>query len=203
MTYRGPQVLLRAVSELARLPGVGEKTAQRLVFHLAHAERDYIDALTAALAELKSKLRLCSVCCGLTDADPCSLCTDPKRERDLLCVVEDPSDLFAIERSGQFRGLYHVLNGTLSPLDGIGPDQLKIAELMRRVAEAKPREIVLATNPNVEGEATALYLAKLLSERGIPVTRIALGIPMGAHLEYADQVTVGRAIAERRAFSPR
>jgi recombination protein RecR len=200
VTYRGPQAFLQAVTELSKLPGVGEKTAQRLVFHLLHSDDKYIQALSTALLDLKTKISFCSVCCALTDIDPCAICQDPHRDRELVCIVEDPSDLFVIERSGQYRGVYHVLHGALSPLDGIGPTQLKVAELVKRVEAHKPREVVLATNPNVEGEATAIYLAKLLGEKGIVASRIAMGIPMGGHLEFSDQVTVGRAIRERRQF---
>src|SRR5262249_9443556 len=138
--------------------------------------------------------------CGLTDETPCPICKSPDRDQDLICVVEDPSDLMAIEKTAQYRGLYHVLHGSLSPLEGRGPKELKVAELLKRCEPKKPKEVILATNPDVEGEATALYLSKLLSEKGIPTTRIALGLPMGGHLEYADHLTVSRAIAERRHF---
>jgi recombination protein RecR len=201
MIYRGPQALLRAVAELSKLPGIGERTAQRLAFHLIHAEGGYIRSLAEALVDLKNKISLCSVCCGLTDSDLCPICKDTHRDTEVICVVEDPSDLMAVERSGQYRGLYHVLHGCLAPLDGVGPENLKVAELLRRVDAKPPREVVLATNPNVEGEATALYLSRLLTERKVMTSRIALGLPMGGNLEYADQVTLGRSIAERRGFS--
>ena len=203
MTYRGPQAFQKAVAELGKLPGIGEKTAQRLVFHLVDANTASVDELAAALREIKSKITLCSSCCGLTDENPCEICRDPRRDAGLICVVEDPSDLMAIERSAQFRGRYHVLHGSLSPLEGVGPGELKIDGLLKRLDEKGTREVILATNPDVEGEATALYLAKLCADRGIPTTRIALGLPMGGHLEYADQLTVGRAIAERRSFHTR
>ncbi|MFH1016671.1 MAG: recombination mediator RecR [Pseudomonadota bacterium] len=199
--YRGPQAFLKAVAELSRLPGIGERTAQRLAFYLVDEGSDYAKALAEAIVDLKSKIFLCSVCCGLTDADPCPICRDSHRDSELICVVEDPSDQMAVERSGQFRGLYHVLHGCLAPLDGVGPEKLKVAELLKRVETKPVKEVVLATNPNVEGEATALYLARLLKERGVRTSRIALGLPMGGHLEYADQVTIGRAISERRGFS--
>ncbi len=201
MIYRGPQAFVRAVAELSKLPGIGERTAQRLAFHLVNAGNDYARSLAEAVTDLKNRIFLCSICCGLTDSDPCPICKDSHRDSDVICVVEDPSDLMAVERSGQFRGMYHVLHGCLAPLDGVGPEKLKVAELLRRIETKPPREVVLATNPNVEGEATALYLAKLLSARGVRASRIALGLPMGGHLEYADQVTVGRAISERRTFS--
>ena len=186
MSYRGPKALRRAVAALAKLPGIGERTAQRLVLHLVHAEPDYVKELTETVSRLKTEISLCSVCCGLTDTDPCEICQNPNRDQGLVCVVEEPSDLLAVERSGQFKGLYHVLHGSLAPLDGIGPDQLKIAELLRRVEKGSVREMILATNPDVEGEATALYLAKVCAKRGLPVSRIAMGIPMGGHLEYTD-----------------
>jgi recombination protein RecR len=201
MIYRGPQALLRAVAELSKLPGIGERTAQRLAFHLIDAEGGYIRSLAEALVDLKNKISLCSVCCGLTDSDLCPICKDTHRDTEVICVVEDPSDLMAVERSGQYRGLYHVLHGCLAPLDGVGPENLKVAELLKRVDAKPPREVVLATNPNVEGEATALYLSRLLTERKVLTSRIALGLPMGGNLEYADQVTLGRSIAERRGFS--
>lgn len=199
--FQGPQTLLKVVAQLSKLPGIGEKTAQRLAFFLVHAESDYVKTLASVLTDLKTNLRLCSNCCGLTDEDPCPICKDPKRQVDLICVVEYPSDLFAIERSGQFRGTYHVLHGTLSPLDGVGPDRLKVSELLRRIEASPPREVLLATNPDVEGEATALYLARQLGEKGIATSRIAMGLPMGGHLEFADQGTLARAILERRQFT--
>ncbi|MFH1262793.1 MAG: recombination mediator RecR [Pseudomonadota bacterium] len=203
MSYQGPKVFRDAVAELSRLPGIGEKTAQRLVMHLVQAEGKRVEGLAESLKKLTSELSLCSICFGYTDVDPCPICNDPSRDAGLICVVEDPSDLFAIERSAQYRGVYHVLHGTLAPLDGIGPQDLKIDALLKRVAGNPPREVVLATNPDVEGDATALYLAKLLSERKIRASRIAMGIPMGGHLEYTDQVTLGRAILERREFGIR
>lgn len=201
MSYAGPTTFRRAVAELSKLPGIGERTAQRLVFFLIHKSDGDVEALASSLRELKSMLSLCSVCSGLTDENPCLICKNPSRDAGVICVVEDPSDLFAVERSGQYRGSYHVLHGALSPLDGIGPGELRISELIKRVESSPPREVILATNPNVEGEATAIYLAKLMKERGIPVSRIAMGIPLGGHLEYADAVTLGRSISERRQFT--
>ena len=201
MSYEGPKAFRRAVEEFAKLPGIGEKTAQRLVFHLIHADPNFVKGFSGVLQDLKEKLKLCSTCCGLTEEDPCPLCCDSRRDHGLICVVEDPSHLFVIERSGQYRGVYHVLHGSLAPLDGIGPEELMVAQLLRRIAAAPPREVILATNPDVEGEATAAYLAKRLGAKGIRTTRIAMGIPMGGHLEYTDQVTIGRAIAERREYA--
>jgi recombination protein RecR len=203
MSYLGPKVFRDAVAALSRLPGIGERTASRLVLHLVRSEPKEIELLSDSLKRLKSEMALCSVCFGYTDGDPCPVCKDPSRDDGVICVVEDPSDLFAIERSSQYRGVYHVLHGTLSPLDGVGPKDLRVTELIRRVEVKPPREVVLATNPNVEGDATALYLAKLLGEKGIRTSRIAMGIPMGGHLEYTDQVTLGRAILERRDFGVR
>lgn len=200
MSYQGPKVFREAVAELSKLPGIGEKTAQRLVLHLVRIDSKEVEGLSESLKRLKSQMFLCSVCFGYTDGDPCPICKDPSRDEGIICVVEDPSDLFAIERSAQYRGVYHVLHGKLAPLEGIGPADLKTAELLRRVESKPPREVVLATNPDVEGDATALYLAKLLAGKKIRTSRIAMGIPMGGHLEYTDQVTLGRAILERREF---
>ena len=180
-----------------------EKTAQRFVSFLVTTPEMEVNALTDALASLKTKLTLCSECFGITDVNPCPICTDSDRDRNLICVVEEPTDIFAIERSGQFKGLFHVLHGSLAPLDGVGPDRLKVKELFARAERCSLREVLLATNPDVEGEATALYLAKQFAEKGIPTSRIALGLPMGGQLEYADQVTLARAITERRQFSAR
>ena len=200
MIYLGPKAFLNVVSELSLLPGIGEKTAQRLVFHLLEASEEQVKSLAEAIAALKNQIRFCQICCGLTSESPCPICASPERDVETICVVEDPSDLMAIERTAQYRGLYHVLHGSLSPLEGRGPKELKVAELLKRLEKNKPREVILATNPDVEGEATALYIAKLLSEKGIATTRIALGLPMGGHLEYADHLTVSRAISERRHF---
>jgi recombination protein RecR len=188
----------RLIAQLAKLPGIGEKTASRLAFHVLRSERDYAQALADALLAVKDETRLCTVCFALTETDPCPLCADPRRSSDVLCVVEEPADLLAIERVREFRGRYHVLHGTLAPLDGVGPDDLKIQPLLVRLRDEPVREVILATNPTAEGEATALYLAKLLKPLGLRVTRIAHGLPMGADLEYADVMTVGRALEGRR-----
>ena len=185
----------RLVEQLARLPGIGEKTAQRLAFHLLRAEPAYARELAQSILDVKEKIRLCGTCCNLTEQDPCALCADATRNAHLVCVVAHPPDLMAVERTG-YRGRYHVLHGVLSPLDGIGPDDLRISELVRRV-DAQT-EVILATSPNVEGEATALYIAKLLKPLGVRTTRIATGVPIGGELEYADQITLQRAIESRR-----
>jgi recombination protein RecR len=190
--------IARLVKELARLPGIGEKTAQRLAFHILKAGPGYAGDLANAIAGVIRDVRLCSSCQTLTEADPCGLCRDPERDARMICVVEGVPDLLAVERTHEFRGRYHVLHGALSPLDGIGPSDLKIRELLLRLEKEPTEEIVVATNPDVEGEATALYLTKLLKPLGLKVTRIAQGVPMGGDLEYADQVTLARALAGRR-----
>jgi recombination protein RecR len=207
-----PDPIARLTVLLARLPGVGEKTAQRLAFHVLKSPPEYARDLAEALLALRVEVHLCSVCCNLTAQDPCAICRDPQRDARTVCVVESVPDLLAVERTREFRGRYHVLHGALSPLDGVGPDQLKIKELLARVAPpagsgeqpgAQPAgagldEVIVATDPTVEGEATALYLTRLLKPLGVRVSRIAQGIPTGADLEYADQVTLARALAGRR-----
>jgi recombination protein RecR len=190
--------IARLVKELARLPGIGEKTAQRLAFHILKAGAGYAGDLAAAITGVVRDVRLCSSCQTLTDRDPCPICANPQRDARTICVVEGVPDLVAVERTHEYRGRYHVLHGALSPLDGVGPGDLKIRELLVRLEHAPADEVVIATNPDVEGEATALYLQKLLKPLGIKVTRIALGVPMGGDLEYADQVTLARALAGRR-----
>jgi recombination protein RecR len=188
----------RLVAELAKFPGIGQKTATRLAFFILRQPASEAEALAAAVRELKAKVRFCSRCFHITESDPCALCVDPGRDERLLCVVEEPQDLVAIERSRSFRGRYHVLHGALSPLDGRGPEELRIAELMRRLGEGEVQEVVVATNFTVEGEATALYLARLIRPLGIRVTRPAHGIPMGSDLEFVDEATVNRAVEGRR-----
>jgi len=195
VAYAGP--IARLVQQLAKLPGIGEKTAARLAFHILRASAEDAAALAAAVVDVKQKIRFCSVCCDLTERDPCALCADARRESGLICVVAQPQDVIAIERAGGYRGRYHVLHGTLAPLDGIGPDDLRIAELIKRCA-GDVQEIILATSPSVEGEATAVYIAKLVRPLGVRTTRIATGVPIGGELEYADQVTLSRAIDGRR-----
>jgi recombination protein RecR len=190
--------IARLVKELAKLPGIGEKSAQRLAFHILKAGPGYASDLAAAIAGVVRDVRLCSSCQTLTDQDPCAICRAPDRDGRILCVVEGVPDLLAVERTHEFRGRYHVLHGALSPLDGVGPGDLKIRELLARLEREPAEEIVIATNPDVEGEATALYLTKLLKPIGLKVTRIAQGVPMGGDLEYADQVTLARALAGRR-----
>ncbi len=200
----------KLIRELSRLPGIGQKTATRLAFHILRTPTQQVTDLSQALLEVKDKIRLCSVCMNLTEEDPCALCRDARRDAHLLCVVAHPSDLLAIERTGSFRGRYHVLHGVLSPLEGIGPDDLRLRELLSRLREpsagpdpasSRPREIheiIVATSPNVEGEATALYLARVLKPLGFRVSRIASGLPIGGELEYADGVTITRALEVRR-----
>ena len=194
--------IARLVQQLAKLPGVGEKTAARLAFHILRAPAEDAAGLAAAIAEVRQKIRSCSICCDLTETDPCAICRDARRDGGLVCVVAQPQDVLAIERAGGYHGRYHVLHGVLSPLDGIGPDDLRVAELVRRcgagASETPVREAILATSPSVEGEATAVYLAKLLRPLGVRATRIATGVPIGGELEYADQVTLARAIDGRR-----
>ena len=190
--------IARLVKELARLPGIGEKTAQRLAFHVLKAGAGYAGGLAEAILAVVRDVRLCSACQTLTDRDPCPICADPERDGRLLCVVEGVPDLVAVERTHEFRGRYHVLHGALSPLDGVGPSDLKIRELLVRLESQPAEEVVIATNPDVEGEATALYLARLLKPLGLKVTRLAQGLPMGGDLEYADQVTLARALSGRR-----
>ncbi len=193
-----PPPLARLIAELVKLPGIGEKTATRLAFHLLRTDRDNVDQLAQALVGMRDGTRLCSVCLGLTAEDPCRICSDPQRDTDSICVVERPADLIALERSGGFRGRYHVLHGCLAPLDGVGPEQLHISELLRRIQGGGIRDVVIATNPTVEGEATAMYLARLIKPLGPSVTRIAHGLPMGADVEYADTMTLGKALEGRR-----
>jgi recombination protein RecR len=195
MTSAGP--IARLVQQLAKLPGIGEKTAARLAYHILRAPAEDAAALGAAITELRARVRLCSVCCDFTETDPCPVCRDERRDGSLVCAVAQPQDVLAIERTGGFRGRYHVLHGVLSPLDGVGPDDLRVAELVRRAGQGLS-EVIVATNPSVEGETTAVYLAKLLRPLGVRTTRIATGVPMGGELEYADRLTLSRAIDGRR-----
>lgn len=199
MTYYPPS-LVRLIKHLSRLPGIGEKTATRLALHILRSPDKDAKKLSESILEVKDKVRLCSQCFGLADKDPCNLCASPHRDSATVCVVEQPSDLVALERSGAFKGLYHVLHGTLSPMNGVGPHDLKIKELVTRIADGKIRELVLATNTNVEGEATASYLAELLRPYPVRVTRIASGVPMGSDLKYLDEVTISRAVERRQSF---
>ena len=193
-----PDPLNRLVAQLAKLPGIGEKTAQRLAFHILRAPSGYAQDLSSAIREVVEKVRLCDRCFSLTDQELCGFCRDERRDERVVCVVEGLSDLMAIERTREFKGRYHVLHGVLSPLEGVGPDQLRIKELLARLQGGRIEEVIVATNPDVEGEATALYLTRLLKPMGIRVTRIAQGVPMGGDLEYADQATLARALSARR-----
>jgi recombination protein RecR len=195
-----PDPLVRLIEELQRLPGIGPKGAQRLAFHILKTPREQAERLVDALREVKERVTYCSVCNTITDVDPCVYCTDTTRDPALICVVEEPQNVSAIEKTREFRGTYHVLMGALSPLGGVGPDDLKIRGLLTRVGGGQVQEVVLATNPNVEGEATALYLARLLKPLGVRVTRIATGIPVGSDIEYADEVTMSKAMTGRREF---
>lgn len=193
-----PDPLNRLVAQLARLPGIGEKTAQRLAFHLLRSPPEYAAELSAAIQDVVTKVRLCSRCFSLTEGELCGFCTDARRDDRVICVVEGVQDQMAVERTREFKGRYHVLHGVLSPLEGIGPDQLRIKELLQRLGDGKVEEIIVATNPDVEGEATALYLMRLMKPMGVKVSRIAQGLPMGGDLEFADQATLARALSGRR-----
>ena len=194
-----PPAMMRLVRELSRLPGVGEKTAARLAFNLLNRPRDEVIALAEALLEMKERVGLCSECFALADAPRCRICEDPEREHDMICVVEGPADLMAIERARGFNGVYHVLHGALAPLDGVGPEDIKIRELLARLADPGAiREVIVATNATVEGEATALYLARLLKPLGVRTTRLARGLPAGGDLEYSDTATLQSALSGRR-----
>ena len=193
-----PEPLGRLVEQLQRLPGIGAKSAQRLAFHVLKTPREEIERLADAMREVKDRVTYCTICSNITDVDPCCYCTDSARDPRIICVVEEPENVNGIEKTRDFKGLYHVLMGALSPLHGVGPDDLKIRELLSRVGTGGVEEVILATNPNVEGEATAIYLAKLLKPLGVRVTRIAMGVPVGSDLEYADEVTMHKAMEGRR-----
>jgi recombination protein RecR len=192
-----PDPLAKLVEQLQRLPGIGAKSAQRLAFHVLKTPREDVERLADAMREVKERVTYCSVCSNITDVDPCYFCTHDGRDKKLICVVEEPENVIAVEKTRDFRGVYHVLMGALSPLHGVGPDDLKIKELLARIGGGV-EEVILATNPNVEGEATAIYLAKLLKPLGVRVTRIAMGVPVGSDLEYADEFTMHKAIEGRR-----
>ena len=185
--------------QFAQLPGIGRKTAQRLALYVLKMPRDEVITMAKALVNVKDKVRYCTICSNITETDPCSICSNTKREQSYICVVEEPHDVLAIEKTNEFKGLYHVLGGALSPLDGIGPDDLKIKELLQRISTSTIEEIILALNPNVEGETTTLYLSKLLKPLGLKVTRIARGLPVGSDLEFADEATLSRAFEGRIA----
>jgi recombination protein RecR len=198
--------LQRLIDELSRLPGIGPKSAQRVAFYMLKSSPEEAGRLADAIAEVKAKVRLCMTCFNVSDQDVCEFCRDSRRDRSMICVVQEPPDIVAIERTREYDGLYHVLHGAISPIEGVGPEDLRITELLRRLGDAhddRPvvAEVILATNPNVEGEATAMYLARLLSSAGVRVTRLASGLPVGGDLEYADEVTLGRALEGRRSVS--
>lgn len=195
-----PVTVSKLIEEFEKLPGIGNKTAQRLAFYVLQASRDRAEALSKAIIEAKDKVKYCTTCYNLTDSDKCSVCSSLKRDRTTICVVEAPRDVAAIERIRDFNGLYHVLHGVISPMLGIGPDDIKLKELIKRISEEDIKEVIIATNPNVEGEATAVYISKLLKPFNIKVSRIAHGIPIGGDLEYADEVTLSKALEGRREY---
>ncbi len=195
-----PESILKLIDSLSRLPGIGKKTAERLALHILHAPNHEAATLSADIIELKSSIQLCTVCFALSEKEKCKICSDPVRNQGLICVVENPTDMAAIEKSGSFSGTYHILGGVLSPIDGIGPDDIRIKELLKRAEPSKVKEIILATKTNVEGEATASYILDKLSEINIKITRIASGIPMGGDLQYIDQLTMQKALEKRYGF---
>ncbi len=193
-----PEAVTRLVEAFAQLPGIGPKTASRLTFYLLRRPAEQAEALANALRDLKQRITFCSVCFNITEESPCAICRDEGRDRSIVCVVEEPLDVLAIDRTGEYRGLYHVLHGAISPVEGIGPDELRVQELQARLQAEPVQEVLLATNPNLEGEATAMYLARLLQPLGVRITRLARGLPVGGDLEYADAVTLSRALEGRR-----
>ncbi len=196
--YAKPLAVL--IEQLSKLPGIGPKTAQRLAFHLLDVPKEEAMQLAKSIVYAKEKMRYCSTCFDLTDNDPCHICSDERRDKSLLCVVESPRDVVALEKTGRYRGLYHVLHGAISPMDGIGPQQLKIREIIPRLQDNSVKEVIIATNSTIEGEATAMYLARMLAPLSVKVTRIAYGLPVGGDLEYADELTLSRAFEGRREF---
>ena len=198
MQYIAP--LAKLVEQFRSLPGIGAKSAVRLAYHVLEMDRSKAEGLAKAILEAKAKVTYCSICFNITDQDPCAICQSEGRDRSVLCVVEEPRDVMAMERTREFRGLYHVLHGALSPLEGVGPDDIRIKELLQRVGAEPVTEVIMATDPDVEGEATAMYVAKLLKPLGISVSRIAHGLPVGGDLEYADEVTLGKALENRRSM---
>ncbi|PAB57016.1 recombination mediator RecR [Anaeromicrobium sediminis] len=194
--YAGP--VARLIEEFSKLPGIGKKTAQRLAFHVLNISMEDANALSEAIVYAKEKTRYCSVCANITDVDPCNICRNESRQKNLICVVESPKDVIAMEKTREFRGFYHVLHGAISPMEGIGPESIKIKELIVRLQQNPVEEVIIATNPTIEGEATAMYISKLIKPAGIKVTRIAHGVPVGGDLEYADEVTLSKALEGRR-----
>lgn len=194
--YAAP--IAKLIDELSKLPGVGSKTAQRLAFYILNMPLEDVLQLSGSIINAKENIKYCKVCCNITDSDLCNICSNTKRDSSMICVVEDPKDVVAMEKTREFKGLYHVLNGAISPMEGIGPEEIRIKELLKRVADNEIKEIIIATNPNIEGEATAMYISRLLKPIGIKVTRIAHGVPVGGDLEYADEVTLMKALEGRR-----
>ena len=194
--YAAP--IAKLIDELSKLPGVGNKTAQRLAFHILNMTSEDVEQLSASITNVKRNIKYCRVCCNITDSEVCNICSNVKRDSSIICVVEDPKDVVAMEKTREYKGLYHVLNGAISPMEGIGPEEIRIKELLQRVSDNEVSEIILATNPNIEGEATAMYISRLLKPAGIKVTRIAHGVPVGGDLEYADEVTLMKALEGRR-----
>lgn len=186
------------IEEFSKLPGVGKKTAQRLAFHVINMSQGDVENLSKAIINAKREIRYCSICCNITDSNPCAICSNKSRMEEIICVVEDPRDVASLERVKEFNGKYHVLHGAISPMEGIGPESLKIKELISRLSNQNVKEVILATNPNIEGEATAMYIARLIKPMGIKVTRIAHGLPVGGDLEYADEITISKALEGRR-----
>ncbi|EQB64078.1 MAG: hypothetical protein RBG1_1C00001G1657 [candidate division Zixibacteria bacterium RBG-1] len=197
--FKSSESVEKLIEELAKMPGIGRKTAQRITFYILKEKKEEAASLAQAILDVKEKVKYCSICFNITESDPCWICLDGKRDKTLICVVEEANDVLALEKTSEYKGLYHVLGGALSPLDGIGPDNLRIKELLTRLKD-DVKEVILATNPNVEGEATAIYLSKLIKPLGVKVTRIARGLPVGGDLEYADQVTLTKAIEGRTEF---
>ncbi|MFB6365609.1 recombination mediator RecR [Paenibacillus elgii] len=193
-----PEPLAKLIDSFSRLPGIGPKTAGRLAFHVLRMKEDDVIDFAKALVNVKRTLHYCSVCCNITDTDPCRICQDKSRDASVICVVQEPKDLVAMERTKEFNGYYHVLHGAISPMEGIGPDEIRIADLLKRLSNEQVQELILATNPNIEGEATAMYLSRLVRPFGLKVTRIAHGLPVGGDLEYADEVTLTKALEGRR-----
>ena len=193
-----PEPIAKLIESFSRLPGIGPKTASRLAFHVLRMQEQDVMDFAKALVGVKRNLQYCSICCNITDADPCRICQDKSRDKSVICVVQEPKDLIAMERTKEFQGMYHVLHGAISPVEGIGPDDIRVSELLGRLTDETVQELIIATNPNIEGEATAMYLSRLVKPFGIKVTRIAHGLPVGGDLEYADEVTLSKALEGRR-----
>jgi recombination protein RecR len=196
-----PEALAKLIDAFTRLPGIGPKTAGRLAFHVLRMKEEDVTDFAKALVNVKRNLHYCSVCCNITDIDPCRICMDKSRDPAIICVIQEPKDLVAMERTREFRGYYHVLHGAISPMEGIGPDEIYVAELLKRLGDETVQELIMATNPNIEGEATAMYLSRLIKPFGIKVTRIAHGLPVGGDMEYADEVTLTKALEGRRELN--